>query len=127
MRCIASLPSASSRAGERRTITPTHNSRLAAADDYSTLSTSCSTILRVVQTIDAHRAVKRHRQIREDRARGDDGRMKNVLAGVESAPVIIKGPQDANALVGDRVLLKITYTGSPPPTVKWTRAVSYNN
>lgn len=122
MRCIASLPSASSRAGERRTITPTHNSRLAAADDYSTLSTSCSTILRVVQTIDAHRAVKRHRQIREDRARGDDGRMKNVLAGVESAPVIIKGPQDANALVGDRVLLKITYTGSPPPTVKWTRA-----
>lgn len=41
-----------------------------------------------------------------------------------AAAVLIKGPQDTVALVGDRVLLKATYLGYPEPNVRWTRAVS---
>lgn len=40
--------------------------------------------------------------------------------------LLIWGPQDATAFVGDRVLLKATYTGRPEPSVRWTRAVSYS-
>lgn len=38
--------------------------------------------------------------------------------------MVLRGPQDTTALVGDRVLLKATYVGQPEPAVKWTRAVS---
>lgn len=51
----------------------------------------------------------------------DDDFMKTEPA------VLISGPQDTTALVGDRVLLKATYMGHPEPSVKWTRAVSYFN
>lgn len=39
--------------------------------------------------------------------------------------MIVKGPQDITALVGDRVLLKAVYMGQPEPEVKWSRAVSF--
>lgn len=38
--------------------------------------------------------------------------------------ILIRGPQDTTAFVGDRVLLKATYMGRPEPSVRWTRAVS---
>jgi len=38
---------------------------------------------------------------------------------------LVRGPQDTTALVGDRVLLKATYVGHPEPTVRWTKAVSW--
>ncbi|KAF5273319.1 hypothetical protein FQR65_LT04741 [Abscondita terminalis] len=38
--------------------------------------------------------------------------------------VLLKGPKDTNALVGDRVLLKAAYTGDPEPSITWTKAVS---
>lgn len=42
----------------------------------------------------------------------------------EEAAMVLRGPQDTTALVGERVLLKATYVGRPEPTVRWTRAVS---
>lgn len=51
----------------------------------------------------------------------DDG---FYLDGVEEPAIILRGPQDTTALVGDRVLLKATYIGQPEPSVRWTRAVS---
>lgn len=47
---------------------------------------------------------------------GDDMKKQPAL--------ILKGPRDVTALVGDRVLLKAQYMGRPDPTVRWTRAVS---
>ncbi|KAF5279087.1 hypothetical protein FQA39_LY05765 [Lamprigera yunnana] len=41
---------------------------------------------------------------------------------VDTAAVLLKGPKDTNALVGDRVLLKATYTGQPEPLITWTKA-----
>lgn len=38
---------------------------------------------------------------------------------------LVRGPQDTTALVGDRVLLKATYIGRPEPSVRWTKAVSW--
>nr|XP_023019109.1 myosin light chain kinase, smooth muscle-like [Leptinotarsa decemlineata] len=40
----------------------------------------------------------------------------------EAAAMLLRGPQDTTALVGDRVLLKATYLGHPEPSVRWTRA-----
>lgn len=48
----------------------------------------------------------------------DDRNMKKEPA------LILKGPSDVTALVGDRVLLKAVYMGRPEPTVRWCRAVS---
>lgn len=42
----------------------------------------------------------------------------------EEPAMLLRGPQDTTALVGDRVLLKATYMGHPEPSVKWSRAVS---
>lgn len=46
-----------------------------------------------------------------------------ISSGGEPA-MLLRAPQNATALVGDRVLLKVTYMGHPEPTVRWTRAVS---
>lgn len=38
--------------------------------------------------------------------------------------MLLRGPQDTTALVGDRVLLKATFTGNPLPEVQWMKSVS---
>lgn len=49
--------------------------------------------------------------------------MRDVSESKEPA-VLIMGPKDTTALVGDRVLLKATYIGHPEPRIRWCRAVS---
>lgn len=50
---------------------------------------------------------------------------KNMRNNKNDEPaLILKGPRDVTALVGERVLLKAVYMGRPVPNVKWTRAVS---
>nr|CAD7441063.1 unnamed protein product [Timema bartmani] len=44
---------------------------------------------------------------------GDDGGTPAML---------LRGPADTTALVGDRVVLKATYVGRPSPSVRWLRA-----
>lgn len=55
----------------------------------------------------------------------DDNMKELYVSGLDEPSMIVRGPQDTTALVGDRVLLKATYIGHPEPTVRWTRAVSY--
>lgn len=59
----------------------------------------------------------------------DDGYLdldgcSDVREKMTEPALLIWGPQDATAFVGDRVLLKATYMGRPEPSVRWTRAVS---
>lgn len=56
----------------------------------------------------------------------DQDQEDEVSSGGEPA-MLLRAPQNATALVGDRVLLKVTYMGHPEPTVRWTRAVSKQN
>lgn len=47
------------------------------------------------------------------------------LDGGPSCPAtLLRGPCDTTAMCGDRVLLKATFRGDPPPTVRWLKAVS---
>lgn len=57
---------------------------------------------------------------------GDEGEFARRVQKVdaEEPAMLLKGPQDVKALVGDRVLLKAMFMGRPNPTVRWTRAVS---
>lgn len=85
---------------------------------------SCTAELTVVTDFDAL-----------DDGNSDSGTSMDVLSeesspsdalapSVEEPAMLLRGPQDATALVGDRVLLKAAYMGRPEPTVRWTRAVS---
>ncbi|KAK9886789.1 hypothetical protein WA026_018441 [Henosepilachna vigintioctopunctata] len=47
-------------------------------------------------------------------------RMQEVA--MEEPAILLRGPKDITALVGDRVLLKATYMGHPEPNIRWTRA-----
>lgn len=55
----------------------------------------------------------------------DENRESDMKNNKEPA-LILKGPSDVSALVGDRVLLKAVYLGRPEPNVKWTRAVRFH-
>ncbi|KAL3284833.1 hypothetical protein HHI36_018972, partial [Cryptolaemus montrouzieri] len=55
---------------------------------------------------------------------GDDANFANKVRKpvMDEPAILLRGPQDTTALVGDRVLLKATYMGHPEPIVRWSRA-----
>lgn len=87
-----------------------------------TISTRCGTELSVLDQVQAGLGFESSSCASEE-ASMDQYQDDEDSAGGEPA-MLLRAPQNATALVGDRVLLKVTYMGYPEPTVKWTRAVS---
>ncbi|KAF2897973.1 hypothetical protein ILUMI_08202 [Ignelater luminosus] len=77
---------------------------------------SCSTELTVIPDI-----INFYDGASNDNTRKVNGSSKKMKKPEEPA-MLLRGPQDTTALVGDRVLLKATYMGHPEPSVKWSRA-----
>lgn len=112
--CIASLPSSFAKKDQS-----------AIGQSADTISTRCKTELSVFDQDQAFGVASYCCASEEASMDQEDG----VCSGGSDSGVpamLLKAPKNATALVGDRVLLKVTYIGQPEPTVRWTRAVSFN-
>lgn len=89
-----------------------------------TISCRCGTELSVLEQVGS--VVIESSSCASEEASMDQEQEDEVSSGGEPA-MLLRAPQNATALVGDRVLLKVTYMGHPEPNVRWTRAVSKQN
>lgn len=87
-----------------------------------TISTRCGTELSVLEQEQVGVGVE-YSSCASEEASMDQDQEDELSSGGEPA-MLLRAPQNATALVGDRVLLKVTYMGHPEPNVRWTRAVS---
>lgn len=113
MECSASIANANAK-----------KNRIQFASDRctDTISARCGTELSVLEQEQVGVGVD-YSSCASEEASMDQDQEDEVSPGGEPA-MLLRAPQNATALVGDRVLLKVTYMGQPEPTVRWTRAVS---
>lgn len=103
-------------------IASTKKNQFASDRCTDTISARCGTELSVLEQEQVGVGVENSSCASEE-ASMDQDQEDEVSSGGEPA-MLLRAPQNATALVGDRVLLKVTYMGHPEPTVRWTRAVS---
>lgn len=99
------------------------------SQQFTPSTITCTTVLSVVSTIEDYtnrdidmEVINASEDVPNKQANNGDCDGEFVKT-VQEPAVLLSGPQDAAALVGDRVLLKATYMGHPEPRVKWSRAV----